>query len=629
MLDHHIVRFGTFEFDLASGELRSNGRRVPLQGQPAQVLAQLVGASGRLVTRDELRRAIWPEDTFVEFDTALNVAVNKVRQALRDSASAPRFIETIPKRGYRFLADVRPVVPSDPPAEPPGVPAAPEPAAHRLSARGWWLWLAAAVILTVTVGAVWNGNRSASPTPPGIRSLAVLPFHPIAADKRDDALEVGLAEAIIVRLGQLKQLRLPSIHAVQRYAERQPDSRLAGRDLGVDSVLEGSLLRVNGNVRLSARLIDVASGETLWAEQWDFPWTDIFTIQDAMADQVSRALALNLAAADRRPLQAHPTNVAAYDAYLRARYLLLRRTVPDSTRAGELLEEAVKLDPASAAAHASLAFAYISIPLLDGPATPFVERARVAARRALDLDPTIGEAHAVLGRVLLHFDWDVEAADREMRRALALDPSDPFVLHCYSQVLAQEGRFEEALTLAERARAQDPASVLANRDKGIVLFYARRYDESIDQFRRTLELDPHAPFVQFYLGRAYERLGRERDAIEAYIAPLTLSERYRESLPAFRAAAARGDLKAFWKLCLQFLLAQPEVSTYSVATAYVQLGDHDRALEWLEKLYQARGGRIRLLRASPEWDPLRSDPRFQDLLHRANITPIEIPAPQR
>jgi TolB-like protein/DNA-binding winged helix-turn-helix (wHTH) protein/Tfp pilus assembly protein PilF len=633
MLDHHTVRFGTFEFDLASGDLRSNGRRVPLQGQPAQVLAQLVGASGRLVTRDELRRAIWPEDTFVEFDTALNVAINKVRQALRDSASAPRFIETVPKRGYRFLADVRPVVPADPPADPAGVPPLPVPAAApvapRALAQSRWVWLAAAVILTVTVGAVWSGNRSASSTPPGIRSLAVLPFHPLVAGEGDDALEVGLAEAIIVRLGQLKQLRLPSIHAVQRYAERQPDSRLAGRDLGVESVLEGSLQRVNGSVRLSARLIDVASGETLWAEQWDFPWTDIFTVQDAMAGEVSRALALNLAAADRRPLQAHPTNVAAYDAYLRARYLLLRRTVSDSRRAGELLEEAIKLDPASAAAHASLAFAYISIPLLDGPTTPFVERARAAARRALDLDPTIGEAHAVLGRVLLHFDWDVEAADREMRRALALNPTDPFVLHCYSQVLAQEGRFEEALMLAERARAQDPASVLANRDKAIVLFLARRYDECVDQCQRTLELDPHAPFVQFYLGRAYEQLGRDREAIEAYIAPFALSDRYRDWLPKFRTAAAQGDLKAFGKLRLQFLLAQPEVSTYSVATAYVQLGDHDRALEWLEKLYQARGGRIRLLRASPEWDPLRSDPRFQDLLRRANIAPIEIPGLQK
>jgi tetratricopeptide (TPR) repeat protein len=216
-----------------------------------------------------------------------------------------------------------------------------------------------------------------------------------------------------------------------------------------------------------------------------------------------------------------------------------------------------------------------------------------------------------------------------MHEALALDPTDPFVLHCYSQVLAQEGRFEEALTLAERARAQDPASVLANRDKAMVLFLARRYDECVEQCRRTLELDPHAPFAQFYLGRAYERLGRDKEAIEAYIAPLLVSEKYRESLPALRTAAARGDLKAFWKLRLQLLLGEPDVRNYSVATAYAQLGDHDRALEWLEKLYQARGGQIRLLRASPEWDPLRSDPRFQDLLRRANITPIVIPAAHR
>jgi TolB-like protein/DNA-binding winged helix-turn-helix (wHTH) protein/Tfp pilus assembly protein PilF len=618
-----VARFGTFEFDLATGELRSSGRRVPFQSQPAQVLAQLIGAPGRLVTRDELRRAIWPEDTFVEFDTALNVAVNKVRQALNDSATAPRFIETIPKRGYRFLADVR----SDPPAEPPSVPAQ-IPGAPRGLAQSRWIWFAAALVLSVTLAAVWRGDRARRETP-AIRSLAVLPFRPLVVDSRDQALEVGLAEAIIVRLSQLKQLRLPSIHAVQRYAERQLDSRLAGRDLGVEAVLDGSLMRVDGNVRLSARLIDVASGATLWAEQRDFPWSDIFTVQDTMAAEVSRALALNIGAADKRPPQSHPTNLAAYDPYLRARFLLLRRTRADSKRAAELLEEAVRLDPKSAEAQASLAFAYVSIPLLEGPTTPYVELARAAARRALDLDPAIAEAHAVLGRVRLHFDWDVEAADREMRRGLMLDPANPFVLHCYSTVLAQEGRFEEALQLAERALAQDPASVLANRDRAIILFQARRYGECVDQCQRTLELDPHAPIAHFYLGRAYEQLGRGREAIEAYLAPLTFREDQRELAAAFRSAAGRGDLKAFWKLRLQLLLGEPEVRTYAVAVAYAQIGDDDQALSWLEKLYLTRAGQMRLLRTSPEWDRFRSNPRFQDLLSRANIAPVDLPVVQK
>jgi TolB-like protein len=371
------------------------------------------------VTREELRRAIWAEDTFVEFDTALSVAVNKIRQSLQDSATAPRFIETVPKRGYRFLADVRTVVPSDP----LGVPSDPAPRSTTMEPRVRAIssarLLLAGLILSVAVVGVWSGTRVSESASP-IRSVAVLPFRPLIAEARDEALEVGLAEAVIIRLGDVKNLRVPSIYAVQRYARLHPDPRVAARELGVESVLEGSVLRVNGNVRLSARLLDVATGTTLWAQQWDLPWNDIFTVQEALATEVSRALAVRLVKEGSTSLSKHPTNVAAYERFLRARYLLFRRTIVDSKRAAELLEEAIGLDPNSAAAHASLGFAYISVPLLEGPTKPFVELGRRAARRALDLDPRIAEAHAVLGRILLHFDWDTEGGRREMRQAFEL-----------------------------------------------------------------------------------------------------------------------------------------------------------------------------------------------------------------
>jgi TolB-like protein/DNA-binding winged helix-turn-helix (wHTH) protein/Flp pilus assembly protein TadD len=620
-----LVRFGTFEFDFSTRELRSNGRRVALQSQPAQVLALLLSNRGQIVTREELRAAIWSDDTFVEFDTALNVAVNKIRQSLRDSASAPRFVETIPKRGYRFLADVHPivvseasVVPSDPPVLATSVP----PAVRRLpSVR--LAFVVAVLIGSITLVAVWSGTRVGEATPP-IRSVAVLPFRPLIADAGDEVLEVGLSEAVIIRLAHIKQLRVPSIHAVQRYARQHPDPRVAGRDLGVEAVLEGSLLRVNGNVRLSARLLDVATGTTLWAQQWDLPWSDIFTVQDALATEVSRALAVRLAN-HGSALPAHPTNVAAYERYLRARYLLLRRTVADSKRAAELLEEAIELDPKSAAAHATLGFAYVSVPFLEGPTNPFVELAHQATRRALELDPTIAEAHAVLGRIMLHFDRDIEGGHREMRRAFELDPMNPFVLHCYSQVLADDGRFDEALTVADRALAQDPTSVLATRDKALILFLAGRYEDCVAMCRRTLELDPYTPQVHGILGRAYEELGRPSEAVEAYITPLTFSESNREIVAGLRAAAARGGIKGFWEQRLQYLLKEPEVRVYSVATAYVRLGDHDRALAWLEKLYAERGAWIRGLKVQPQWDPLRVDPRFQDLLRRASTPSVRMP----
>ncbi len=620
------MRFGTFEFEFASGELRHGGRVVPLQSQPAQVLAQLLSQPGQVVTREDLRRAVWGDDTFVEFDTALNVAINKIRQALRDSRLSPRFIETIPRRGYRFLAEVRPLTPPDPAILPvtarPTISHAGRPAGGGVRANRW-LWAVALVVVVagaVAAGAaVWSGTR-AGHSARDVESVAVLPFRPLIAEARDEALEVGLAEAVIIRLGQLTPLRVPSIHAVQPYAQRHADARVAGRELGVNAVLEGSLLRADGRVRLSARLIDVAEGTTLWARQWDLPWNDIFSVQDTIASEVSRAMAIRLAPAGLAS-KPHPTNSVAYERYLRARYLLLRRTIADSKRAAELLQEAVTLDPNSAAAHATLGFAHVSVALLGGPTQPFVEAGRQAVRRALDLDPTIAEAHAVLGRILIHFDWDLEGGERQMRRALELNPADPFVLHCYSRVLADEGRFPEALALADRALAQDPASVLANRDKAQILFLARRYDECVEMCRRTLELDPYSPLVHAYLGRAYQHLGRSREAVDAHIAPLAFSEANRDKVAALRTAADRGGLTGFWERRLQFLLEEPEVQPYAVAHAYLQIGDHPRALDWLEKLYATRGGQIRQLKINPDWDPLRGDPRFEDLLRRANLLP--------
>jgi TolB-like protein/DNA-binding winged helix-turn-helix (wHTH) protein/tetratricopeptide (TPR) repeat protein len=617
-----IVRFGTFEFDLDSGELRTGGRKVRLQGQPAQVLARFLTRPGQLVTREELRRTIWADDTFVDFDAALNVAVNKLRQALGDSASQPRFIETVPKRGYRFLADVHPI--EMPPSAVHATVQAPiETTGSPLIGRRWILGAG----LMLVIIAVWSGV-SGSPRSPSPRSVAVLPFRPlVVTTPPDSGLELGLAEAVIVRLGRLKQLRVPSIHAVQTYSKLESDPLAAGRTLGVDAVLDGSLQRLNGTLRLSARLIDVRSGTALWAQQWDFPWTDIFSVQDAMATEITHALALRLAPAELSTLRQHPTNVAAYDSYLRARALLLRRTRTDSARAAELLEEAVKQDPKSAAAYASLAFAYVSIPLMEGPSTPYVELARRAARRALDLDPAKGDAHAVMARILVHFDWDLDGSERAARYAFEVDPTDPFVLHCVGAMHADRGRFDEALKLADIAVSLDPASVLANQDKARSLFIARRYEEAIQQSHRTLELDRYNATAYWVLARAYERLNRPKDALEASIAPLAFREDNREMVAALRRGADQGGLKAYWALRVRYMLQEPQVRSASLAFAYLSSGDHDNAMKWLEKHYDERGALIPLLQAYPQWDALRADPRFQALLSRANL-PSLTPSPR-
>jgi DNA-binding winged helix-turn-helix (wHTH) protein/TolB-like protein len=616
-----VVQFGTFELDSRSGELRRNGRRVALQGQPAQVLCHLVSHPGELVSRDDLRRAIWADGTFVDFDAALNVAVKKIRQALRDSASAPRFIETVPRRGYRFLAEVRGIELGEShsvgslastaldPAPPPSALLRP----FGLAAMGLALVAVAAAALVALSRRDANGSAPSRP-----RSVAILPFRPLTGTG-DEALQAGMAEAVIIRLGELEHLRIPSLSTVQRHAKRDPDPLAAGRALGTDAVLDGTLLRVDGNLRVSARLLDVRTGQSLWAQQWDQPWTDVFAVQDAMAAQVARALALSLAPQEQASPRKRPTSVDAYERYLRARLLLARLTVADAKRAAELLEETVQIDPASAAAHASLAFAYISIPLNQGPTKPYVEQGRRAAQRALELDSTLAEAHAVLGRITFSFDWDPEAAERRMRQALELDPDDPFTLHCFSMMLSQEGRFDEALSFNQRLLDQDPVATLPNRDRSLILFLARRYAEAVEQARKTLELEPNLPGAYAALWRSYERLGQANEAIEAYLASLGFSKEGQLIVPALREAARRGGLAGFHQRRLQLLLEQPAPPTYSVASAYMSLGDKDRALEWLEKLYNERGAWIRNLKVPEEWDPLRGDPRFQDLQRRANV----------
>ncbi len=603
------VRFAVFEFDLASGELRRDGRRIPLQAQPAQVLMRLVSVPGEIVTRDELRRAIWADDTFVDFDAALNVAINKVRYALRDSASVPRFIETLPKRGYRFMADVHPADVEGPPAPVRTAPAAP----MALRRRARWAWVAALAV-TLVLPALWNGTRSRLSSV-ATRSLAVLPFRPLVSDTPDEALQMGLAEAVIIKLGELRQLRVPSIHAVKRYAESDIDARAAGRELGVGAVLEGTVLRRGAAVRLTARLIDVNEGTTLWARQWDVPWTDIFTVQDTIAKEVTGALAVRLRSEEQERLHRHPTNLAAYDTYLRARSLMLRQTAADSRRAAEKLEEAIELDPGSAPAHATLAFAYIMVGITDGPREPSATLARRAAERARELDPTSGEAYGSLGRILFHFDWNVEGGLEHMQRALALEPNNPFVLHCASRLFADSGRTAESLALTERALALDPASALANRDKLVNLVMARRYEEAVAQAPKALELDPYNAGSYEVLGIAYERLHRDSEAIDAYIKPLTFSEEHRRQVELLRAAGQRGGLRGYYEQALALLLERDApVRPASVARVHLKLGQHDRALEWLDRLHAERWPWMPALRHDPEWDPLRSDARFERLM---------------
>ena len=340
-----------------------------------------------------------------------------------------------------------------------------------------------------------------------------------------------------------------------------PDPLQAGRELGVDTVLDGSLLRADGRLRVSARLLDVNTGTTRWAQQWNIPWTDVFMVEDAMATEVTRVLAPALGAGERVPDPKPPTNAAAYDRYLRGRYLVTQRTLADSQRAAELLEEAVALDPHSAAAQAVLADAYVAVTWFGGSMEPFVERARQAALRSLELDPNEATAHATLGILLALFDWDTASGERELQRALELGPDEPAVLRFNAVFLWHEGRLEEASAMNERELALDPTSVFANRNKAIILYYPRRYEDCIAQSLKTLELDRYFASVYGWLGACYEQLGREREAVDAYIMPLTFGDEHQKEAAALRAAAAQGGLRGYWTCRLDQIGRKPEAAS--------------------------------------------------------------------
>jgi TolB-like protein/Tfp pilus assembly protein PilF len=491
--------------------------------------------------------------------------------------------------------------------------APPAPVAPRRDVR--WRW-AGALALTLALPALWSAARPTRPAT-STRSLAVLPFRPLVSDVSDDALQVALAEAVIVKLGELRQLRVPSIHAVQRYATRDTDASVAGKELGVDTVLDGTVLRRDGTVRLTARLIDVHEGTSLWAGRWDVPWTDIFTVQDAIATEVTGALAVRLGADEQERLRHHPTNLAAYDAYLRARALMLRLTANDSRRAIEKLEEAVRLDPRSAPAHATLAFAYIMVAITDGPREPYATLAREAAHRARELDAASGEAQASLGRILFHFDWNAQSALEQMRRALELEPNNPFVLHCASRLMADTGHTGEALALGERALALDPTSPLANRDKAVNLVLAQRYHEAIEQAQKALELAPYDATVYRSLAESYEQLGREREAIDAYIKPLTFSEEHRKRVERLRVAAKRRGLRGYYEESLAMLLERDShAPSEEIARIHMKLGNTAQALEQLDALYADRWPWMLTLKHDRDWAPLRTHPRFERLMAR-------------
>ena len=627
------LRFGVFEVDLRAGELHKHGLRVRLQDQPFQVLAMLLEHPGAVVTREELQKRLWPADTFVDFDHGLNKAVNKIRDALGDSAESPRFVETVARRGYRFLAEVKgadatplrslelapPPLPTAEFPDRPDLSVMPAMPKHR---RSWIAWAMSAFVLLALLAslAAWklhSRNRPAS----AIHSLAVLPLESLSNDTSQDYFADGMTDELISDLGQISALRVISRTSVMAYKHaRKPLPEIA-HELNVDAIVEGTVLRSGDQVRITAQLIDAAADKHLWSQSYEGELKDTLALQNQVARAIADQIRINLNPQEQAALKsAKVVNPEAYQSYLKGRYFWNKRT-PDSLKVAlAYFNQAIDEDSNYAQAYSGLADTYALLGdwqyavMTPKEALP---KAKIAATKALELDNTLSEAHNSLAFCFDAFDWDLESAGKEFQRAIELNPGYATAHHWHAWHLSLLGRYDEAIEEMKKAKNLDPLSLIINADLAELLVIAHFSDESIIQSRKTIEMDPNFALAHNQLAQAYLQKHMNREAIAELQKAVELSGSSPTCVANLaRAYAASGKTSEAIKLLGD--LKKHSNRSYSdaseIAVIYAALGDKDQAMRWLEIGYAERFNPGVLLR--PGFDPLRSDPRFQDLVLR-------------
>jgi len=616
-LPNRLIRFGAFELDPGAGELRRQGTRVKLQEQPFLILQALLQNPGRVVTREDLRNRIWPGDTFVEFDQGLYSALARLRDALNDSAESPRFIETVPRRGYRFVAPVETVSPSTDGAGPTAVQ-------RKLSRRYLAPTLAAVALLGCLLGAFWfstGGPRNwFSRGVPPIRSLAVLPMQNLSGDPAQEYFADGMTDELITTLAQLQNVQVISRTSVSRFkGTRTPLPQIA-HELHVDAIVEGSVLFSGQRVRIDAQLLDASSDRHLWAHSYERDLRDVVALQAEVANAIVSEIRGKLTPRQHTQLVAtHQLNPEAYVAYLRGRYFLHNQRSAEGVRKSiEYSLQAVRTDPEWPLAYAGLADSYISADYLNAfPYDEVLPKAKWAAQKALQLDPDLSEAHVVLGELFEGLDFDYPDADREFRRAIELSPSSSHAHQSYADFLANLGRANEAISEMKIARQLDPMSFWVTRDVGRIFYEARRYDEAVTALREASEMNPSSTVLYNWFSWALDKKGMIPESVEMDLKDEACHGASPETLSKLR--------KAFTNLGQRGYLGQklrtPRKDAYFSAQLNARLGNKDEAFRWLEKAYEQRSGFLALLKVDPELDNLHSDPRFQTLLRRMNLLP--------
>jgi TolB-like protein/DNA-binding winged helix-turn-helix (wHTH) protein/Flp pilus assembly protein TadD len=611
------IRFREFELDLTSGELHKDGQKVALPPKAFEILRALVERPGEVVTREELRTRLWAADTFVEFDDSLNHAVKKLRQALGDTSDDPQFIETLPRYGYRLM------VPVDR-ARTPELQQTPwRRTATTAVVLGAAVLAVVAALLAFNVGG-WRSRVWGNAGGPPIRSLAVLPLSNLSGDPQQDYFADGMTDALITDLAKIRGLRVISRTSVMQFKDVKKPLPEVARTLGVDGILEGSVQRSAGRVRITAQLIRAPTDTHLWSESYERDARDVLALQAEIAQAVAREIKVTLTPEESTHLsRARPVNPEAYELYLKGRYEWNKRSEEGLKKGVDYFQQAINLDPTYALAYSGVADSYIMLGAHGFLAGAEVyPKAKAPALRALELDETLVEAHVSLAFVLFNYDRDHEAAIKEFEAAIKLNPNYATAHAWYADSLAFMGGGEEAVRESEQARRLDPLSPSINANVVYVLFLGRQYDRAIFEARKALELEPNDPWAYSFLARAYLQKGMYKEALAQFQKRLSLQPTFPKASAdlalAYAAAGKREEaLKILGKLKQQS--KREYVSPYVMARAYVGLGQKEEALAWLQKGLEVYDGDMHQLKVDPALDPLRSDPRFQDLLHRMNF----------
>lgn len=634
-----IYRFVDFTLDVSEHRLLRESEEIYLQPKTFETLLYLIERHGHLATKKELLDALWA-DTFVT-ENALSRCIKEVREALGDDAHEPRYIKTVPRLGYKFIADVEegsnlcPTTELGPKdrldsnerlkekveVEQRGTTV--EPIRYGLenfvTRRVAFSAIAGVVLIGLGIVLLIYASREKYAQPSSqITSIAVLPFKPLRADARDEPLELGIADTLITTLGKVRQLTVRPTSAVRKYTALDQDPLMAGREQQVDAVLEGSIQRLQDEIRVTVRLLRVTDGAQLWSDKFDQKSDDIFLVQDSISGQVARTLAVKLTGEEKESLtKRYTSDPEAYQFYLKGRYFLNRSTDQDFRKSIEYFQKAVNKDPNFALAYAGLADSYAqlgSFSLVEMKDS--YESARIAAMNALTRDENLSEPHASLGYIMMSYYWNWPEAEKQFKQAIDLDPNYGMAHNWYSQYLAFMGRSDEAIKEAKQAQQIDPLSPWNN--SAFVSFLGRQYENAILESQKTLELDPNFAVAHMIIGLSYVEEKKYQQGISELQRATDNPDSEALLAYAYAVAGKRTEAQAILAE-LEKRSKQKYVASFPIAAVYAALGDKNKAFKQLEKAYAERSWAMGMLKVNPVFDSLRSDPRFSELLLRMNL----------